>query len=116
MPEDDMMGFLAMSALAEHSSLGHGHLLNSAYHFLLTRLAHEQLHAGILTRTRIDELTEEAWVIFVQGTLATYKTWLAEVDAAPTPDHFDLILNQSRSDFEEIIDELATELAQYGIL
>lgn len=119
MPEDDknhMMDFLAESALAEHSSQGHGYLQHAALHFLITRLTHEQLATDQLTLDRIEELTHEAWAVFVESSLVSYHTWLAEVEGAPDADMLDIILMQSRTDFQEVADQLIEQITAYGIL
>jgi hypothetical protein len=112
---DAFTAFMTVSALAEHSASGEGHLLNAAQHFLLVRLYYERITTGSLTYDRFDTLVSEAWSAFVQSTLAAYNTWLTEVSGAPPIDFFGAIIGNSREVFSQQSESLRDELNNFGV-
>lgn len=67
--------------LSEHASAGTAHMMDGAGHWLITRLAYQQI-LDDLDEKKFDQLAEEAFSLFILSSIQTYHTWATELLAA----------------------------------
>lgn len=104
------------AALARHAALGEDNLLESCYHFLVTRVVYQASSSGHMSEEDLDALAAEAYVVFVESSLRSYHTWLAEIGVAPDNETFDHILYHAGLHWESLFDSLKSEMDSLGIL